>query len=562
MAVVGALLEALGIGIIMPALAVLSRPDWIHSQSWLEGVLPAGMLDSPWRPVAFVLSLLLCVAAVRTAFLAALAYAQSRFGADFESSLSTRLLEHYLARPWMFHLQRNSAELVRNIRHEASAVGFVLGARMAVITEAVMLLAIISVLIVLQPVPSIAIGFVLAVLGFAYQRVMHVRVERWGALRLKYEGSRIQHLQQGLGAVRELRLADAAGVFAHRYRRDTEAHLSTVQRHTFASQLPRLLFDLLAILALAVAILLMLLMGQGATDLLPVIGLYAAAATRLLPSVNKLLGALQLVRWGTPSVEVVHAELAADADVGTSSRATTSPGLPTGDIVVADVSFRYPGVDTPALRAVDLHIRTGSMTGIIGASGSGKSTLLDILLGLLQPDAGSVQVGGADIHDGIADWHRRIGYVPQSIYLFDDSLRRNIALGVDDAKIDDAAINRVIRAANLDELVDSWPEGTATRLGERGVRLSGGQRQRIGIARALYADPSILILDEATSALDVETESAVMESILGLHGAKTIIIVAHRLSTVARCDEVYRLEKGQVIARGSFREVVGADSAP
>jgi ABC-type multidrug transport system fused ATPase/permease subunit len=559
MCILGAFLEAAGIGIVLPALAVLSDPAWLGAQPWAGRLLPEPLLSSPGALVVAVLGVLVAVVLCRSVFLTWLAYAQSSFARDFETDLSSRLLRTYLAQPWVFHAGRNSSELIRNIRHEASTVGFVFGAQISVLTESTMLLAMIGVLVALEPLPSLVLALVIGALGAGYQWSMRSRIVRWGADRQKFEGLRIQHLQQGLAAVRELRLAGASRRFADRYEHDTRAHLATVQRHSFASQMPRLLFDLLAVVALATSVLVILALGREVGEIIPTVGLFAAAATRLLPSSNKLLGALQLVRWGTPSVDVVTSELKLHAPAE-PDEGTVRP-IAAGAIDVADVSFRYPGSESCALDHVSARIEMGSMTGIIGASGSGKSTLLDVILGLLQPDSGTVLVGGSDIRASLAGWHRCIGYVPQSIYLFDDTLRRNVALGVDDGAIDDAQVWRALADAKLDEVVRSWPEGLEARVGERGVRLSGGQRQRIGIARALYHDPPVLVLDEATSALDVATESSVMESIVGLRDAKTIIIVAHRLSTVSRCDRVYRLEGGRVVATGSFAEVTGQTAA-
>jgi ABC-type multidrug transport system fused ATPase/permease subunit len=560
MSVLGAFLEAAGIGIVLPALAALASPQWIGGQPWAGRLLPEVLLSEPRALVLAVLGLLVAVVFCRTMFLTWLAYAQSTFARDFETDLSARLLRAYLEQPWVFHAGRNSSELIRNIRHEASTVGFVFGAQLAVLAETTMLLAVIGVLVALEPLPSLVLALVIGALGAGYQWSMRSRVSRWGADRQKFDGLRIHHLQQGLAAVRELRLAGASRRFADRYELDTRAHLSTVQRHTFASQIPRLLFDLLAVVALAVSVLVMLALGREVGEIVPTVGLFAAAATRLLPSSNKLLGALQLVRWGTPSVDVVASELALRSPAE-SEQLVVRPTAG-GVIEVIDVSYRYPGSESPALDHVSVCVERGSMTGVIGSSGSGKSTLLDVILGLLQPDSGTVLVGGSDIRASLAGWHRCIGYVPQSIYLFDDTLRRNVALGVDDGAIDDAQVWRALADAKLDEVVRSWPEGLDARVGERGVRLSGGQRQRIGIARALYHDPPVLVLDEAPSALDVATESSVMESIVGLRDAKTIIIVAHRLSTVSRCDRIYRLEGGRVVGTGSFADVTGQTAAP
>jgi ABC-type multidrug transport system fused ATPase/permease subunit len=231
-------------------------------------------------------------------------------------------------------------------------------------------------------------------------------------------------------------------------------------------------------------------------------------------------------------------------------------------IVLENVRFRYPASRENVLDAVSIRIPHGASVGFVGGSGAGKSTLVDVILGLLPPSAGRVTVDGNDIHDNLRGWQDTIGYVSQTIYLCDDSIRRNIAFGVPEKDIDDGAVKRALKAAQLDEFVTSLPAGADTFVGERGVRLSGGQRQRIGIARALYHDPKVLVLDEATSALDIDTEKGVMAAVNALHGTKTLIIVAHRLTTVADCDTLYRLDKGRVVQSGTFAEVITPGARP
>jgi ABC-type multidrug transport system fused ATPase/permease subunit len=226
------------------------------------------------------------------------------------------------------------------------------------------------------------------------------------------------------------------------------------------------------------------------------------------------------------------------------------------DLLIDGVSYRYPGATEDVLHDVRLRIPHGTMAGFVGSSGAGKSTLIDVILGLLTPTAGRVLVDGLDIQENLRGWQDRIGYVSQAIYLCDDSIRRNVAFGVADADIDDGAVRRALQAAQLDQFVDGLAEGIETNVGERGVRLSGGQRQRIGIARALYHGPAVLVLDEATSALDTETEESVMAAVNALHGTKTVIIVAHRLTTVANCDRLYRLDHGRIVQSGNYTNVV------
>jgi ABC-type multidrug transport system fused ATPase/permease subunit len=300
----------------------------------------------------------------------------------------------------------------------------------------------------------------------------------------------------------------------------------------------------------------MLAQNRSLDAVLPTLGLFTAVAFRLMPSANRVLTSIQTLRYLGPTVDVLHAEFALVVPEPAEARHAIQPAP--AKLTLDAVHYSYPGATGKALSGVSLSIERGHSVGLIGASGAGKSTLVDILLGLLTPDSGTVQLDGAVIQKRLRDWQDQIGYVPQTIFLTDDTLRRNVAFGLPNGRIDDAAVRRAISASQLDSLVASLPDGLDTVVGERGIRLSGGQRQRIGIARALYHDPAVLVLDEATSSLDTATEREVMQAVRALRRGKMIIIVAHRLSTVADCDNLYRLEGGRVVAEGSPSTLVPA----
>jgi ABC-type multidrug transport system fused ATPase/permease subunit len=311
---------------------------------------------------------------------------------------------------------------------------------------------------------------------------------------------------------------------------------------------------MLGVSALCVLTLVMLWQGMPPQALVPTLGVFAAAAFRMLPSVHRISMAIQSLRYVTETVHTIVSELAMDEPSGLHIPEKLVHFR--NEISLRDISYRYANSVAPALDNLDIRIPFGACVGIIGTSGAGKSTLVDILLGLLRPTSGCVLVDNVDISKHLRGWQKLVGYVPQSIYLCDDTIRANIAFGVPDQEIDDSALMLALRAAQLDAFVSELPDGAQTLVGERGVRLSGGQRQRIGIARALYHDPQVLVLDEATSALDNDTEQGVMAAVDRLHGTKTIIIIAHRLSTVSNCDMLYRLENGRVTKAGTFAEVV------
>jgi ABC-type multidrug transport system fused ATPase/permease subunit len=297
----------------------------------------------------------------------------------------------------------------------------------------------------------------------------------------------------------------------------------------------------------------MLSAGNEPKEIVPVVGLFAATAFRVLPSVNKVVGSRQLLKVSRNAIETIYSDLQLPLLSKTGLNEET---LEFGTLQVENLTFTYEGIAESVLNNVNIHIEKGEAVGFVGQSGSGKSTLIDIMLGLLEPQNGSILINGQTIENVKQSWQKQIGYIPQTIFLMDDSLRRNIAIGIADSEIDEVAIQEALKSAQLEDFVASLPEGLDTVVGERGVRLSGGQRQRIGIARALYHRPSVLVLDEATSSLDTETEHGVMQAVQALQGDKTVIIVAHRLSTVEYCDRLYRLDAGRIVDEGTFDEVM------
>ena len=317
--------------------------------------------------------------------------------------------------------------------------------------------------------------------------------------------------------------------------------------------------EILAIVGLVVMALVLVGLERPIETALPVLGMMAAAAFRLIPSFSRILNATQTIRFGWPSVQVLEKELnvreTASMSLG-EEEGNQEPLTFENEISLSGISYRYPQSDKSSLEDISIRISRGASIGVVGESGSGKSTLVDVMLGLLDPQKGHVALDGKDIRTNLRSWQERIGYVPQEIYLTDDSLRNNIAFGVPVASIDEDRVWKALRSAQLEEFTNELPEGLDTAMGERGVRLSGGQRQRVGIARALYHDPTVLVLDEATSSLDEKTEEGSMEAVRSFKGEKTFVIVAHRLSTVKYCDVLHRMEEGKIVSSGSYEEVV------
>ncbi len=547
---IGMLLETLGVGLVIPAIALLTQPNFAHRYTLAQPLLQA--LGHPSQQALAIGGMLVLVGAylIKGLFLAMLTWRQMLFAFGVQVQLSQRLFAVYLHQPYTFHLQRNSAQLIRNVVSEVSMfTGSGLLPGMTLLTELLVLLGVCTLLLVVEPLGALIVVSVLGAATWAFFGLMRGRISRWGAARLQHEGMRLQHLQQGLGGAKDVKLLGREKEFLAQYglHNAQSARMERLQNTT--NQLPRLWLEFLSVSGLAILVISLLAQGRALESVLPTLGLFAATAFRLIPSVNRVLGALQALRFSKPVIELLHDELQLEMPIVEPSPSCRTPFQ--FALELRRVTYAYTNVTEPALKNISLTIQRGEAVGFIGSSGAGKSTLVDLLLGLLAPNSGEVQVDGHNIQENLRGWQDQIGYVPQSIFLADDSLRRNIAFGLSNAVIDDPAVQRAIKDAQLEAFVASLPDGLETMVGERGVRLSGGQRQRIGIARALYHDPAVLVLDEASSALDTATEHDLMQAVRALQGSKTILIVAHRLSTVAHCDRLYRLEKGQVVEEGA-----------
>jgi ABC-type multidrug transport system fused ATPase/permease subunit len=404
-------------------------------------------------------------------------------------------------------------------------------------------------LVYIEPIGTMLVVFIFGLTFWLFNQLTKKSLLSWGNTYQFHEEKRILHLQQGLGGVKDIKILGREENFLNLYQYSNSKSANAGKKKETLAALPRLWLEVLMVSCMAILLMIMVLQGRDFVMILPTLGIFTAAAFRMMPSINRMMQALQNLKFAEPAVENLKKEIdLIDTILKTKNAVIGNNNF--NNIRINNVFFRYYGVETFALNCVNLTIEKGTTIGIIGTSGAGKSTLVDILLGLLSPEKGSVELDGIDVRTNIRNWQNQIGYVPQSIFLTDDTLRRNIAFGISDDQIDEMSINRAVASAQLKHFIDDLPEGLDTIVGERGVRLSGGQRQRIGIARALYHDPSVLVLDEATSSLDSNTEFGVMEAVRELHGNKTMVIVAHRLSTVEQCDYIYRLEKGYVTDEG------------
>ncbi len=548
------LLEVIGIGMVIPAIAIITTSD-ISSRYPILNPLLAYLGNPPQEQlVIWGMMMLGSVYLIKTIFLITMIGYQNKFIFSVQASLSKRLFSVYIHQPWCFYLMRNSAQLIASATTEVSMfISNALQPFTALLSEGLALIGIVALLMFFNPLGTSVTIMVLACFLFIFQSLVRHRVLSWGSARQRYEKGRILNLQQGISSIKDVKVLGREGAFLKRYNIDNEGYAFVARKQKTLLELPRLLIELLAVVGLVILTLMMIFQGKTMAVLLPTLGLFAAAAFRSMPALNRIIGAIQSLRYGIPVIEHLLHELNLSSQKNNSK---ASPFFFNKKLVLSNINYSYPNSEESVLKNINLTITRGTSVGFIGRSGSGKSTLIDIILGLLVPTDGTVKCDDVDVQSNLRGWQNQIGYVGQSIYLTDDTLRQNIAFGIPESEINEVKIDKALKAAQLDDFVMSLAKGLDTVVGERGICLSGGQKQRIGIARALYHDPAVLILDEATSALDSETESKVMLCLNNLCKTKTILIIAHRLSTLSNCDWVYKMEKGCIIRQGVLNDLI------
>lgn len=550
----------IGLGAIPTFVSLLIKPnslfaviqdgqfaDWIRKKD--EGTLAlygAGLLT------AFFL--------MKNSYIAGLIYGETRLAANITAHLSKRLFQGYLDRTYTFHLQRNPAELVRNITEEAVRSVDFLKAGVRLLREGLVIGVILSLLLFFDRLITVSVFTLFAAASGVFYLMVRRSLVIHGQLSLDHWGRQVQIINQALGAIKDIKLLGREAHLKSLLGHEVDSLHQHESHYLFMNALPRIFFEVLAVVALVIVGAVYVVFGRPVQTMLPLLALFGVAVIRLVPSITSINTSLTDFRYKRPAFDFVCAELEAvenlDVQQSSTKPSTAKPIKMQGMIRLEEVRYRYPGAASEALQGISAEINLGEAIAFIGVSGSGKSTLIDVLLGLIEPTYGCVCVDGTDIRENLPFWQRQIGYVPQDIYLLDNSIRRNIAFGLADEDIDEAALTRAVEAAQLDKFVRSLPDGLSTPVGNRGIRLSGGQRQRIGIARALYHDPSVLVMDEATNALDDEMEREVVEAISRLRRGRTIVMIAHRLTTVRSCDRLYLLEEGIVKDQGSLEELM------
>ncbi|QSV54238.1 MAG: ABC transporter ATP-binding protein [Dolichospermum sp. UKL201] len=563
-------LEVIGTGMIAPFIAIAVKPDTIKNIYWLNRIYNQINFHSEHQFLIF-LGLVVVIAFYLKSFLAFNAQKTVfKFSFGLKRELSCKLLKAYIEAPYSYHLRINSATLVQNIINTTDAVCIgVVSTLLTSICNSTIIVALMFLLIKTNAVALILIAVILLIF-FGLLHPMKDRLARWSKEGFHAYGEMIRITNHGLGGLKETRVIGCESYFENQIEEQSEIYAKTTTLSSAYGNLPRFVLEPLMISFLISFTFLFITLNQNNThNLTGVLGIFALASVRLIPAVGNLISGINVIRSSSYSLDRLFFDLKElekeKLITNVNSPSHSQNLLPNqnqqtfqfSDKVTLDgITFQYPNSTTNVIKDISLSIRKGESIGLIGKSGAGKTTLVDVILGLFIPQFGDIKVDGVSVYNNLRAWQNMLGYVPQSIFLIDDTLERNIAFGVADHLIDKNRLKKAIEMAQLSEVVEQLPDGIKTVVGEAGVLLSGGQRQRVGIARVLYHEREILVFDEATAALDTETEHLITQATKALAGTKTIIIIAHRLSTIEHCDCIYQLEQGRVIKSGSYQEVI------
>ena len=562
MIIVGSFLELSGVAAFMPFIEIVMSPENIFENKWLSTLYNAFAFPSSEHFLAFLAVVISVIYIFKNVYLSILQNCILKFSYRTRMNLAVRLLKTYMAEPYTFHLNKNVAELQRSLQVDTNQF-------MLLVNGSLQMMAEITVCIVLglylfhtsHSITGIVIVLLVVFVGFFLYISKKVTV-RLGIQNQMYNAKLFQWVNQALGGIKEVKVLRREEFFVSSYERNYEKLIWGARINELLSAMPRYIVEAVCITGLLMAIVVKMFWGyQGneVSDFIPQLAVCAVGAFRLLPSVGKMNAYANSIMYCKPSLDLIYNDLkqVEGCDERTiNGKQTVEKWDFEKEICLENITYRYPDAETPVIQNVNIVIPKEKTVAFIGSSGAGKTTLADIVLGLLPPEQGRVLIDGNNIYDDLDRWYRHLGYIPQTIYLSDDTIRNNVAFGIPEEEIDEKAVWDALGKAQLAEFVKGLDKGLNALVGDRGVRLSGGQRQRIGIARALYHNPDILILDEATSALDNETEQAVMESIESLQGSKTMLIIAHRLTTIRKADYIYEIVDGQAVMR-SREEVFG-----
>lgn len=560
MIVIGSFLELLGVTIFMPFIEIIMTPESIYDSELLSGIFQLLGYTQIEEFLAFLAVSIIIIYVVKNLFLWIQQDLILKFSYNTQMRLSTKLLSTYLKEPYTFHLNKNIAVLQRSLQEDTNMFLQMLLHLLQLVAEISVCIALgVYLYIVSQSITAVILVLLIICVG-AFTLITKRFSKTLGKESQLYKAKLYQWVNQSLGGVKEVKVLNRERYFVDSYNKYYKLFIRGARINRLLSITPKYIVETVCMAGLLSAVIIKMFFGRkGMMDFIPQLAVFAVAAFRLLPSVGRINEHVNNILYASPSVELIYHDLKEIEDYEEESGKQEDMAWQFEDgIYVKNISYTYPGAETPVLHDANCVIPKGKTVAFIGSSGAGKTTMADVILGLLAPQFGKIKVDNLNVYKNLDLWRKHLGYIPQVIYLSDDTIRNNVAFGIRQEEIDDKAVEEALKKAQLSEFIDALPEGLDTLVGDRGVRLSGGQRQRIGIARALYHDPEILVLDEATSALDNETETAVMESIESLQGMKTMIIIAHRLTTIKNADIIYEVVDKKVVERDkSYISIIG-----
>ncbi|NJM65397.1 MAG: ABC transporter ATP-binding protein [Acaryochloris sp. RU_4_1] len=558
---IGGVIETLGIGIIMPFVSLLNNPTQLSKSNQNLNFLCKFIPENTSTQLLLILICmgLILIYSFKNVFLSLIIFWQHKFIYKNQINLSNRLFKAYIYAPYTFHLQRNTADIVSNIISEVGQVfSGVLMPALTLLTELIVVTFIFLLLVYIEPFSSILALVILSTSMISFNLLIRRKTNQLGLIRQRHFSKIVKTVNQSIGGIKETKVLGRENLFLQNFSYNLSKSSHADMFASFTRQTPSLFIETIILISVILIVLLTIVQGKSSQSVFPLLSLFAIAALRIMPSAKRISSTLPLITYYKHSVDAIYHEIKMlektpieqliEVDQQDFSFQNT--------IELRDISYKYPNAKIEALQNICLTIEKGTSTAFVGSSGAGKTTIVDILLGLLTPNKGKVLIDERDIQPYLMSWQHQIGYIPQKIYLSDESIRQNVAFGLPESDINNDQVWAALEAAQLDEFIKGLPDKLDTMVGELGVRLSGGQQQRIGIARALYHNPNVLVMDEATAALDNTTEQEFIKALDHLTGEKTLVIIAHRLTTIKKCDHIYLLESGQVTATGTYSELL------
>ncbi len=553
MMLIGAILDSLGVSLILPLVNSIMESEGWNSTWYSQFICSLFGIQNQTSYIKVLLVLLIFVFIVKDVYLLFEYYVQYSYTARIRYRIQKQLMKKYTHKPYVFYLGSSSGEIMRIIVDDTSMTSSLLVSLLQFYMELVVGVALAITIFIINPLIASVLSVTLLLELFLIAHIMKPKIKKLSVRFLHGKSAVNKWILQAMQGIKSIKVSHTEEFFEKKYNKYALKVVEAERKNQTFSKMPQLFIEAVTVTVMLGVVLILLMEGTELTDILPALSALVVAAMRLLPSINKITTGINTVIYNEPALDNVIKNLHSTDDNVVIEKIICEKSVQNqkisfeNKIWLKDIHFSYPDNNIKILENANMEILSGQSVGIVGTSGAGKTTAVDIILGLLKPQKGQVLVDGVDIESNMESWLSHLAYIPQQIFLIDDTIKANLAFGLDDSKVDEDKVWNALREAQLEQFVKTLPNGIETTIGEAGIRLSGGQRQRIGIARALYHEPDILFFDEATSALDGETEAAIMESINHLKGKKTLVIIAHRLTTIEHCDVVYKVEDGQIV---------------